>query len=227
MATPAPTLLARPTAQSRARSSSIVSVTKIAENYDDVLDGGALTNVNAEWVNYKGAWLIHVVLILVGKILLDILPGLDQDLTWTATNLGYLAVSSAPRMTASRLRTSRIRLIPSSAPNWPRSHCASLQISYIMFHYVTGVPFDLASNSGVYDNLTLWEQIDSGAQYTPAKKWLTTLPIILCVSSSCRLEGFTLTPRFATGFSFRPTTPDSRLIPPSSPSISSLSSPWD
>lgn len=147
----APTLLpVRPTAtvQSRGRSSSIVSVTKIAENYDDVLDGGALTNVNAEWVNYKGAWLIHVVLILVGKILLDILPGLDQDLTWTATNLGYLA------------------------------------ISYIMFHYVTGVPFDLASNSGVYDNLTLWEQIDSGAQYTPAKKWLTTLPIVLFLVST-------------------------------------------
>ena len=101
----APTLLpVRPTAtvQSRGRSSSIVSVTKIAENYDDVLDGGALTNVNAEWVNYKGAWLIHVVLILVGKILLDILPGLDQDLTWTATNLGYLAVRPRLALAPSR-----------------------------------------------------------------------------------------------------------------------------
>ena len=54
-----------------------------------------------------------------------------------------------------------------------------LQITYIVFHYVKGVPFDLSSNSGVYDQLTLWEQIDSGAQYTPAKKWLTTLPIVL------------------------------------------------
>lgn len=50
-----------------------------------------------------------------------------------------------------------------------------------MYHYVEGVPFDLANNGGVYDRLTLWEQIDSGAQYTPAKKWLTTLPIVLCV----------------------------------------------
>lgn len=50
-----------------------------------------------------------------------------------------------------------------------------------MFHYVKGVPFDMTNNSGVFDRLTLWEQIDSGAQYTPAKKWLTTLPIVLYV----------------------------------------------
>jgi hypothetical protein len=46
-----------------------------------------------------------------------------------------------------------------------------------MFHYVTGTPFE--AHGGVYDSLTLWEQIDHGAQYTPAKKWLTTTPIIL------------------------------------------------
>lgn len=34
---------------------------------------------------------------------------------------------------------------------------------------------------GLYDDLTLWEQIDDGAQYTPAKKWLTSVPIGLCV----------------------------------------------
>lgn len=39
----------------RARSSSIVSVQEIPENYDDTLDQGALNNVNADWVNYKGA----------------------------------------------------------------------------------------------------------------------------------------------------------------------------
>lgn len=55
----------------------------------------------------------------------------------------------------------------------------ALQATYLMFHFVEGVPFE--SNSGVYDRLTLWEQIDGGAQYTPAKKWLTSLPIILYV----------------------------------------------
>ncbi|ORY75709.1 putative response to unfolded-protein [Leucosporidium creatinivorum] len=143
-----PSFQRQTTVTKRARSSSIVSVQEIPENYDDQLDQGALTNVNATWVNYKGAWLIHVVLILSGIVLLDIIPGMTQDLAWTIVNLGYLT------------------------------------ISYIVFHYVTGVPFDLANNSGVYDRLTLWEQIDSGAQYTPAKKWLTTLPIVLFLVST-------------------------------------------
>ncbi|KAM0756657.1 Orm1 type endoplasmic reticulum protein [Meredithblackwellia eburnea MCA 4105] len=127
----------------RARSSSIVSVQEIPESYDDTLDLASLNNYNADWVNFKGAWLIHVVFVIIGKVLLDLVPGITQDQSWTVVNLGYLAVT------------------------------------YIVFHYVTGVPFDLANNSGVYDRLTLWEQIDAGAQYTPARKSLTTLPIVL------------------------------------------------
>ena len=78
-----------------------------------------------------------------------------------------------PQRAFARLRAS-MRL---DRPLTLSSHAA--QVTYLVFHYVTGVPFDLANNSGVYDRLTLWEQIDSGAQYTPAKKWLTTLPIVL------------------------------------------------
>lgn len=47
---------AKQTTTKRARSSSIVSVQEVPETYDDQLDQAALTNVNAEWVNYKGAW---------------------------------------------------------------------------------------------------------------------------------------------------------------------------
>ncbi|CAJ0833351.1 13056_t:CDS:2 [Entrophospora sp. SA101] len=54
--------------------------------------------------------------------------------------------------------------------------------SFIMFHWVKGVPFDF--NSGAYDGLTLWEQIDNGAQYTPAKKYLTAVPIVLFLLST-------------------------------------------
>lgn len=50
-----------------------------------------------------------------------------------------------------------------------------------MFHYVTGIPFESETHGGAYDELTLWEQIDEGAQYTPAKKWLVCTPIALCV----------------------------------------------
>ncbi|KAH6582364.1 hypothetical protein BASA60_001969 [Batrachochytrium salamandrivorans] len=35
-----------------------------------------------------------------------------------------------------------------------------------------------------YDGLTLWEQIDGGAQFTPTKKYLTAVPIILFLLST-------------------------------------------
>lgn len=54
--------------------------------------------------------------------------------------------------------------------------------SYIMFHYVRGTPFEF--NSGAYDNLNMWEQIDDGAQYTPAKKFLVSVPIVLFLLST-------------------------------------------
>ncbi len=48
-----------------------------------------------------------------------------------------------------------------------------------MFHYVTGIPFQSDLHGGAYDDLTLWEQIDEGAHYTPAKKWLFSVPVVL------------------------------------------------
>ena len=60
-----------------------------------------------------------------------------------------------------------------------------------MFHYVTGIPFQSDLHSGAYDDLTLWEQIDQGAQYTPAKKWLMVVPILLCVYPPSNLFGQT------------------------------------
>lgn len=54
--------------------------------------------------------------------------------------------------------------------------------SYIMFHYVRGVPFEF--NAGAFDNLNMWEQIDNGAQYTPAKKFLLAVPIVLFLLST-------------------------------------------
>lgn len=51
-----------------------------------------------------------------------------------------------------------------------------------MFHWVTGVPFKTDEHAGAYDHLTLWEQIDGGAHYTPAKKRLFVTPIALLVS---------------------------------------------
>lgn len=41
----------------------------------------------------SGAWVIHPVLILGAKVLIDAIPGMTQDVSWTIVNLGYMAVS--------------------------------------------------------------------------------------------------------------------------------------
>ncbi|KAJ1913101.1 sphingolipid homeostasis protein orm1 [Tieghemiomyces parasiticus] len=53
---------------------------------------------------------------------------------------------------------------------------------YIMFHAMIGTPFEV--DQGAYDGLTMWEQIDQGAQFTPTKKFLTVLPIFLFLLST-------------------------------------------
>ncbi|KAI0677201.1 Orm1 type endoplasmic reticulum protein [Trametes maxima] len=126
----------------RERSSSLVKVEKVGEeSQEESLDQSMYDNVNAEWVNRKGAWLIHPVLIFAGKVVIDTIPGMRQEVSWTL-------------------------------------------LSYLMFHYVTGIPFHSDLHGGVYDNLTLWEQIDEGAQYTPAKKWLFIVPVTLFLAST-------------------------------------------
>ncbi|KAI0456935.1 ORMDL family-domain-containing protein [Xylaria acuta] len=131
----------------RRRSSSILQIyQEPLEPIEQLSDQSALPNLNANWVNAKGAWTIHIVLIIALKILWDVIPGVSQETSWTLTNISYMFGS------------------------------------YIMFHWVRGVPFDF--NSGAYDNLNMWEQIDDGAQYTPAKKFLLSVPIVLFLLST-------------------------------------------
>ncbi|KAK9782639.1 hypothetical protein AB5N19_09218 [Seiridium cardinale] len=131
----------------RRRSSSILQIySEPQEPIEQLSDQSALPNLNAQWVNAKGAWTIHFVLILILKILYDVIPGVSQETSWTLTNISYMFGS------------------------------------YIMFHWVRGTPFEF--NSGAYDNLNMWEQIDDGAQYTPAKKFLLSVPILLFLLST-------------------------------------------
>ncbi|KAJ8515800.1 hypothetical protein ONZ45_g6831 [Pleurotus djamor] len=133
----------------RARSTSIVKIEPLIDRaVEDVTDRSAYVNINANWVNAKGAWMIHVVLICIGKIVIDTIPGITQEISWTLVNLCYLA------------------------------------LSYLMFHWVTGIPFQNDLHGGAYDELTMWEQIDDGAQYTPSKKWLLSVPIVLFLAST-------------------------------------------
>ncbi|WDK20640.1 ORMDL family protein [Colletotrichum graminicola] len=138
--------MAEPGARRR-RSSSILQVHyEPQETLEQISDQAVVPNLNANWVNAKGAWTIHFVLILCLKIFYDVMPGVSQETSWTLTNISYMFGS------------------------------------YIMFHYVRGVPFEF--NGGAFDNLNMWEQIDDGAQYTPAKKFLLSVPIVLFLLST-------------------------------------------
>lgn len=139
------TLQAEDSNPSRRRSSSILSHIE-PETVEESSDQAVTTNLNATWVNNKGAWVIHIVIIGLLKTFFGLLPNVSKELSWTLTNISY-AIGS-----------------------------------YMMFHYVTGIPFEF--NSGAYDKLTMWEQIDDGAQYTPAKKFLLGVPVGLFLIST-------------------------------------------
>jgi hypothetical protein len=66
--------------------------------------------------------------------------------------------------------------------SWTLTNLSYAAGSYLMFHWVQGIPFDF--NSGAYDNLNMWEQIDNGDQYTPTKKYLLSVPIVLFLVST-------------------------------------------
>ena len=40
--------------------------------------------------------MIHVVLIATGKVIIDAIPGMTQNISWTTVNLSYLAVRPLP-----------------------------------------------------------------------------------------------------------------------------------
>lgn len=40
-----------------------------------------------------GAWVIHPVLIMGAKLLIDSIPGMQADISWTIVNIGYMVVS--------------------------------------------------------------------------------------------------------------------------------------
>ncbi|KAL8903553.1 MAG: hypothetical protein Q9171_007366 [Xanthocarpia ochracea] len=132
--------------KSRRRRSSSLLYQEPLESMEHLSDQSAIPNLNANWVNAKGAWVIHIVLIVTLKIFYSIIPGIQRDTSWTLTNITYMFGS------------------------------------YLMFHWVRGIPFEF--NAGAYDNLNMWEQMDNGEQFTPTKKFLLSVPICLFLVST-------------------------------------------
>ncbi|KAF0267279.1 hypothetical protein FOG51_02164 [Hanseniaspora uvarum] len=134
----------------RRRSSSIISHVE-PETIEDETDQQLSLNANVLWIDQRGAWLVHFLIILILKVIISLLLKSNNykhitEMSWTLTNALY---------------------------------CCG---SYIMFHMIKGSPFDL--NGGCFDNLTMWEQIDHGEQFTPARKFLILFPIGLFLIST-------------------------------------------
>ena len=133
----------------RRRSSSIISHVE-PETLEDENDQQLLPNMNATWVDQRGAWIIHFVIIILLRLFFNLFPGITNDWSWTLTNITYVIGS------------------------------------YVMFHLIKGTPFEF--NGGAYDNLTMWEQINEETLYTPARKFLMSVPIalFLVTTNACR-----------------------------------------
>ncbi|CAI1599641.1 hypothetical protein SEUBUCD646_0L03910 [Saccharomyces eubayanus] len=129
----------------RRRSSSVISHVE-PETFEDENDQQMLPNMNATWVDQRGAWLIHIVVIVLLRLFYSLFPGSTPKWTWTFTNMTYIIGF------------------------------------YVMFHLVKGTPFEF--NGGAYDNLTMWEQINNETLYTPTRKFLLIVPIVLFLISN-------------------------------------------
>ena len=55
--------------------------------------------------------------------------------------------------------------------------CVCVQVSFIAFHWEMGTPF--WEDQGTYSDLSFWEQLDGGRPWTPTRKFLMVVPVIL------------------------------------------------
>lgn len=76
----------------RRRSSSIISHVE-QETFEDENDQQMLPNMNATWVDQRGAWIIHVVVIILLKLFFNLFPGVTAEWSWTLTNTSYVVGS--------------------------------------------------------------------------------------------------------------------------------------
>lgn len=170
---------------------------------EQLSDQSALPNLNANWVNAKGklyfscngeATLFHLLpQFLLGR--LELLPW------WTGKPLTFpnsgcqlpfsLKLTYSFSLGAWTIHIVLIIILKilfntvpgvSQETSWTLTNIIYMFGSYLMFHYVRGVPFEF--NAGAYDNLNMWEQIDNGDQYTPTKKFLLSVPICLFLLST-------------------------------------------
>ena len=173
--------------QGRRRRSSSLIYQEPPESIEHTSDQAALPNLNANWVNAKG---------MLG--LRQINPQHPTDpirITWTRhgipgkeKKLTRTLVACTGAWTIHFVLIAALKIfydiIPgvSQETSWTLTNISYMFGSFLMFHWVRGIPFEF--NAGAYDNLNMWEQIDNGDQYTPTKKFLLCVPIVLFLLST-------------------------------------------
>ena len=177
--------------KSRRRRSSSLIYQEPPESIEHMSDQSALPNVNADWVNAKGEHTSGDDFSGVIRGSSIVFPRLgfssrDPSATFLSTLLiliFYLGAWAIHVICIIGLKL-LFDVIPgvSQETSWTLVNIVYMFSSYLMFHYVRGVPFEF--NAGAYDNLNMWEQIDNGDQYTPAKKFLLSVPIVLFLLST-------------------------------------------
>eukprot|EP01114_Cavostelium_apophysatum_P001788 TRINITY_DN1155_c0_g1_i1.p1 TRINITY_DN1155_c0_g1~~TRINITY_DN1155_c0_g1_i1.p1 ORF type:complete len:154 (+),score=11.61 TRINITY_DN1155_c0_g1_i1:75-536(+) len=70
-----------------------------------------------------------------------------------------------------------------TVPAWTYWHLVHAVVMFYAMHWKKGNPLG-DSSQGKHDRLTLWEQIDSGVQWTPARKFFTLVPIVMFAITS-------------------------------------------
>jgi hypothetical protein len=65
---------------------------------------------------------------------------------------------------------------------WSYVHLLHFAITFYLLHWRKGSPF--GEDQGIYDRLTMWEQIDDGVQFTRTKKFFTAVPVVLFLIAS-------------------------------------------
>jgi len=105
----------------------------------------------------------------------------NKNATWLSSPgawISYVLILALARIFLSGLGLSELAA-------WTLWNTLHSIITFICIHWVKGTPFshDVISESK-YDKLTLWEQIDSGVQFTPTRKFFTMVPIIVYLMTS-------------------------------------------
>ena len=164
--------------RSRRRRSSSLLYQEPPESIEHISDQAALPNLNANWVNAKG-WSTDSPRRGAVKYCLDVPRRIDEQAN-TFIDTGAWTIHVVLILALKIL----FDIIPgvSQETSWTLTNIIYMFGSYLMFHWVRGVPFEF--NAGAYDNLNLWEQIDDGDQYTPSKKFLLSVPVVLFLLST-------------------------------------------